>query len=90
MTTFAEAPRIKREAAEDQFRKRLQMDFSRDAYGRLQELKKETGVGTLTGLIRQALLLFDWYITYRRQGFVFQMTGPKGERVPIPDLSRTF
>lgn len=76
--------------AEDEFKKRVQLDFSREAYSRMQQLKQETGAKTLTKVIRQALLLFDWYMTYRRQGYVLQMRGPGGHTVEAPDLHRTF
>jgi len=74
---------------ENRFKRRIQLDFTRTAYARLVELKQETDAPTLTRVIRQALLLFDWYTTYRRQGYTLQMKGPGGT-VDVPDLDRTF
>ncbi len=74
---------------DDQFKKRVQLDFSKPAYTRMVELKQEAGASTLSNVIRQALLLFDWYITYRRQGYRLQMSGPSGT-VEVPDLAQTF
>jgi hypothetical protein len=56
----------------------------------MQQLRVECGAGTLTKVIRQALLLFDWYSTYRRQRYVLQMKSPSGQTVEAPELHPTF
>lgn len=70
-------------------KKRVQMDFSRPAYMRAVEIQREMGATTFAGVIRQALLLLDWFVTFRKEGYVLHMRGPQGEIVDAPDLDNT-
>jgi hypothetical protein len=91
MSATLEAPaQIDSRPTDDGFRKRVQLDFAKDGYDRLVEMKEATSAGTLTKVIRQALLLFDWYVTYKRQGYSLQMKGPDGQVIDAPDLHRTY
>jgi len=61
-------------AREDTPRHRLQLDFSSDAYGRLQEIRIASGCKTNADVVRNALRLYEWYLDQKRNGFSIQIT----------------
>lgn len=79
--------RVKR----DQLKKRVQLDFSPEAFERLKELREVPGAeGTNAGAIRLGLALLDWYVKCRAEGFTLAMQAPNGQVVPTPDLTKSY
>lgn len=58
---------------EDVGRRRLQIDFSSEAYSRLIELRRESDVKTNTEVVRNALRLFQWFLRAKKDGFRIQL-----------------
>ncbi len=55
-------------------RKRLQLDFSAEAYSRLEELRQKAGGQKNNAeLVRDALRLYEWYLTRRAEGYKVQL-----------------
>ncbi len=61
---------VTREAAE---RHRLQLDFSPEAYKRLLQLRAEAEATTNAEIVRNALRLYEWFLSQRRQNFRVQL-----------------
>jgi hypothetical protein len=44
-------------------KQRIQFDFSPDALRRLEELKEKTDASTKAEVVREALKLYEWFVT---------------------------
>ena len=69
-------------AADGRFR--VTLDFSPEAFEKLQELKRQTGGGSNRETIRKALALLDWYISRRRERYELRLV--KGDIVKDVEL----
>lgn len=50
-------------------RRRVQLDFSDDAYERFVALKEKTKAKSNAEVVQQGLRLLEWYHTKRQEGF---------------------
>ena len=50
-------------------RHRLQFEFSRDAYERLNRMKDEAHAASYAELVRNALRLYEWFIQQQNAGY---------------------
>lgn len=60
-------------------RHRLQLDFSPQAFERLQRIKALAEASTNAKLVRDALRLYEWFLDQRRDGWQIQLV--KGDVV---------
>ncbi len=65
-------------------RTRVQVDFSRGAYERLQEIKQISGDRKDVDVIRDALRLYGWYLEKKVEGY--QILVAKGDEVKQVEL----
>lgn len=49
--------------------RRLQFEFSPDAYARLERMKEETDASSFAELVRNALRVYDWVKQKERDGY---------------------
>lgn len=54
-------------------KKRLQLDFSKEAVERLDLLKESTGVSSRADVFRNALKLYDTYVEKKKEGYSCRM-----------------
>ena len=54
-------------------RHRLQLDFSPEAFRRLQEIRARADAKTNAEVIRNALRLYEWFLEQKRSGFRIQL-----------------
>jgi hypothetical protein len=59
-------------------RPRLTLEFTPDAAERLREIKEELGAPSNADVIRKALLLFEWFLSLRREGSRVQIVEKSG------------
>ena len=64
-------PQTKNDLGSDRVRVRL--DFSREAYDRLQEISEKSGFKPNAETIRKSLRLLDWYLEKRSEGYELQI-----------------
>lgn len=50
-------------------RKRVQFEFAPDSFERLQRIKDTTGAPTYADVIRNAMRLYEWFITQQHAGY---------------------
>ena len=55
-------------------RLRVQLDFSSDAYERLQNLKNMADARTNAEVVRNALRIYEWFLNQRRDHWRVQVT----------------
>jgi hypothetical protein len=55
-------------------RHRVQLDFSKTAFQRLNSIRERADVKTTAELVRNALRLFEWYMEQREGGYKIQVT----------------
>lgn len=58
---------------EETTRHRLQLDFSREAYNRLVDLRGRSEARTNAEVVRNALRLFEWFLDQKRNGYKIQL-----------------
>ncbi|MFA5413673.1 MAG: hypothetical protein WC348_03995 [Patescibacteria group bacterium] len=56
-----------------QQRTRVQLDFSPEAHERLLRIRKLAEARTNAEVVRNALRLYDWFMTQRQDGFRVQL-----------------
>ena len=66
-------------ATATQGRVRVQLDFSQDAFDRLQALKDAIDARSNAEVIRKALQVFEWVYTKRREGSGLQLVRKDGK-----------
>ena len=54
-------------------RHRLQLDFSPEAYSKLQEIRVKSGAKTNAEVVRNALRLYEWYLEQKANDFKIQL-----------------
>ena len=62
-------------------KERVQLDFAPEALTRLDELKDDIGATTRAETIRQALRLFNWFVSETRPDDTITITDRTGEIV---------
>jgi hypothetical protein len=62
-------------------RLRVQLDFSEDAFDRLEELRKETDVGSKADVIREAIRVYEWLAEQSRAGRMIEVLDEDGQQV---------
>lgn len=62
-------------------RQRVQLDFSPDAFERLEELRRETNATTKVEVIRDALRIYEWMAEQSREGRVIELKEKDGTPV---------
>ncbi len=60
-------------AEKDVERKRVQLDFSSEAYSRLKEIKDLSEAKNLGEVVRNALRVYGWFLEQRRGNFTIQL-----------------
>ncbi len=76
MSTMERAPAATTGSEE---RRRVQLDFTQEAYERLIKLRKEADLKTNAELVRNALRLYDWFLEQRNAGYKIHLV--KDEKV---------
>jgi len=61
------------DAKADEKNKRIQFEFSQSAYQSLLQLRSESGVKTLSDLVRNAIRLYQWYIKQKKEGYTLAL-----------------
>ena len=64
--------------------RRVVLDFSPDAYGRLLEIQKKAEAPTNDVVVRDALRLYEWYLQQRSEGYQLQLA--KGDEVKAVEI----
>jgi hypothetical protein len=65
-------------------RRRLQLDFSPEAFERLALIRKKAGTNSNAELVRNALRLYDWYLDQKQEGYKLQLVkGSEAKQVEI-------
>jgi len=62
-------------------KERVQLDFAPEALARLDELKEDIGATTRAETIRQALRLFNWFVSESRPDDTITITDREGNIV---------
>ena len=62
-------------------RQRVQLDFSEEAFSRLEDLRKETDSTTKAEVIRDALRVYEWIAEQARAGRVIEVQ--ESDKTPI-------
>ena len=83
----AEQPLAKRMDDDGDYRKRVQLEFGRETYDRLVAIKRSAGASSFTKVIRQAMVLLDWYFQCRVAGHRLGVMTRDGTFVPAPDIN---
>lgn len=65
-------------------RQRLQLDFSAEAFARLQDIKELSDAKTNAEVVRNALRLYEWFLRQRRDDYQFHLV--KGDTVKEVEL----
>jgi hypothetical protein len=64
---------MERTMSKQEERRRLQLDFSPEAYTRLLELREEAEARTNTEVVRDALRLYEWFLEQKREHYRIQL-----------------
>jgi len=64
--------------------RRVQVEFSPDAFRRLLEIKGMAGAPSNAEVIRDAIRLYEWFLRQRRENYKFQLV--KGDTVKEVEL----
>lgn len=70
-------------------KQRVQFDFSPEALKRLEDLKEHTDASTKAEVVRNALKLYEWFVTQIDPEFVIEVKNKEGEvvfRIPAKVL----
>lgn len=67
-------------ADSDEKTHRVQLDFTPDAFNRLLQIKDRAGVKTHSEAVRNALRLYDWFLSQMDEGKKLQLVDGKEVR----------
>ena len=70
-------------------KQRVQFDFSPEALKRLEDLKEHTDASTKAEVVRNALKLYEWFVTQIDSESVIEVKNKDGEvlfRIPVKVL----
>ncbi len=62
-------------------RLRVQLDFSEEAFNRLEDLRKETDAASKADVIRDALRIYEWLAEQSRAGRFIEVQDEEGRQV---------
>jgi maltose-binding protein MalE len=62
-------------------RLRVQLDFSEDAFDRLEELRKEADAGSKADVIREAIRVYEWLAEQSKAGRMIEVQDEDGHQV---------
>jgi hypothetical protein len=65
-------------------RQRLQLDFSPEAFDRLQKIREMSDAKTNAEVVRNALRVYEWFLRQRREDYRFHLV--KGNTVKEVEL----
>lgn len=65
-------------------KKRLQIDLSEEAFGRLELLRQSSNSQTNTEVCRKSIRLLDTLISYQQKGYSLNLKSTSGEDFPFP------
>lgn len=65
-------------------RQRVQLDFTPEAFERLQEIKEMADAKTNAEVVRNAIRLYDWFLRQKQEDFKFHLV--KNDRVKEVEL----
>lgn len=82
MTSTAKERRSETEAETP--RQRVQLDFTPEAFERLQEIKEMAEARTNAEVVRNAIRLYDWFLRQKLEEYKFQLV--KDDRVKDVEL----
>src|SRR5262245_55931227 len=74
-------PDARRDAAE-RVNYRVQLELSRDSYKLLEHMRDTSGVKSLAPVVRDALRVYEWYLSRKRDGYRLQLV-KGGEIIPV-------
>ena len=69
---------------EEAKRTRVQLDFSPEAFERLEEIKRLAHAKTNSEVFRNAIRLYEWFLRQKQENFRFQLV--KDDRVKEVDI----
>ncbi len=61
-------------------RRRVQIDFSRAAYDRLESIRERSEAQSNAETVRNALRLYDWFLRQREEGYEVRLVKGDEER----------
>lgn len=64
-------------------KERVQFDFTHEALGRLDEIKKKTGARTRAEAIRNALRLYEWFVEETGPESTIKVYNEEGELTSV-------
>ncbi len=62
-------------------KQRVQFDFSSEALQRLEDLKEHTDASTKAEVIRNALKLYEWFVTQLNPEYIIEVQDKEGKPV---------
>jgi len=62
-------------------KQRIQFDFSPEALKRLDDLKEKTDAATKAEVVRNALKLYEWFVTQVDPNCIVEIKDEKDERI---------
>lgn len=62
-------------------RLRVQLDFSEDAFNRLEEIRKAKDVATKAEVIRDAIRIYEWLVEQSKAGRIIEIQDSEGNQV---------
>ena len=68
--------------AEKPKRPRVQLDFTPEAYDRVKELVQMSRADSIPDMFREALRLYEWYQTRKKEGYKIQLE-KDGEKIEV-------
>jgi hypothetical protein len=74
----------RKQTADTGSRQRVQLDFTPEAFARLQEIKDMADATSNAEVVRNAIRLYDWFLQQRREEYKFQLV--KGNKVKEIEL----
>ena len=69
------------EATKANTKQRVQFDFSPEALKRLEDLKEHTDASTKAEVIRNALKIYEWFVTQIDPEYVIEVQDKEGKTV---------
>lgn len=65
----------------EQSKQRIQFDFTAESMKRLEELKEKTDASTKAEVVRNALKLYEWFVTQIDPNYVVEIKDQEGTTV---------
>jgi hypothetical protein len=65
----------------EQSKQRIQFDFTAESMKRLEELKEKTDASTKAEVVRNALKLYEWFVTQIDPNYVVEIKDQEGNTV---------